>query len=218
MTGKWWSQDEDDFIRNNYYTMNIDEISEAIHRSVNAIKHRALRLGISGVGKRREKTVYNRYTIVGDIAYIHLKKKKGEFDCIVDAEDVEKIVTMGVVCIDAQGYCFISAGKKKKKVHRVVMNYNGELVVDHIDGNPLNNRKSNLRVVTTQQNSQNHHKLNPRNKSGFRNVYWNPRENNWRVSVCVNGKRISRHVKSKEEAINISRMLRRKYMPYATDY
>jgi hypothetical protein len=217
MTGKWWSTYEDDFINKHYYTMNIDEISEHIGRSVNAIKHRAFRLGISGIGKKRNKSVYNRYTIKGDCAFIHLTYKEKTYDCIIDIDDLDKVINMGKVCMDVKGYCFISVYPKKKKIHRVVMDYDGDLVVDHIDGNPLNNRKSNLRIVTTQQNGQNQRKLHPKNTSGYRNVTWSNTFNCWRVVLCVNGKRISRHVHSKESAIEIAKGLRRKYMPYATD-
>ena len=218
MTGKWWSAYEDAFIQKHYYTKNIDEISEHLGRSVSAIKHRAFRLGISGIGKRRNKSVYNRYSINGACAYIHLKHKGKPCDCIIDVEDLEKVINMGKVCVDVMGYCYISVYPKKRKLHRVVMNYDGDLVIDHIDGNPLNNRKSNLRIVTTQQNGQNQRKLHPRNKSGYRNVIWSNYYNRWIVNMCVNGKRISRFTKSKEEAIELSKELRREYMPYATDY
>jgi hypothetical protein len=216
MTGKWWSSYEDEYIKKHYYTKNIDEISEHIGRSVNAIKHRAFRIGVSGVGKRREKQVYNKYTIIGDSTYIHLTHKGKPCDCIIDTDDLEKIINMGKICIDVMGYCFISVPPKKKKIHRVVMGYDGELFIDHINGNTLDNRKCNLRIATVQQNSQNQHRLHPRNTSGYRNVTWSNTYKCWRVIICVNGKRLSKHMHNKEDAIALAKEWRKKYMPFST--
>src|SRR4051794_32206794 len=43
-------------------------------------------------------------------------------------------------------------GHKRLYLHRLLMNPPAGLVVDHIDGNPLNNSRSNLRVCTQAQN------------------------------------------------------------------
>ena len=42
-----------------------------------------------------------------------------------------------------------------KLMHRLIMNVPIKMEVDHIDRNGLNNQKSNLRIVTHQQNSMN---------------------------------------------------------------
>jgi len=46
----------------------------------------------------------------------------------------------------------------------------GSLLVDHIDQDSLNNRLSNLRLVTRRQNRENS-KLNSNNSTGYRGVY-----------------------------------------------
>lgn len=48
---------------------------------------------------------------------------------------------------------------KKTKIHRYIMNYNGDNYIDHINNNPLDNRKQNLRIVTPQQNAMNKNSL-----------------------------------------------------------
>lgn len=43
-------------------------------------------------------------------------------------------------------------------MHRFIMGSPVGMIVDHIDGNPLNNRRANLRVVTHAQNMKNQRK------------------------------------------------------------
>lgn len=63
-------------------------------------------------------------------------------------------------------------GKSGSYMHREIMNVsNPEISVDHIDGNPLNNQRSNLRTCTHAQNICNS-KLNSKNTSGYRGVTW----------------------------------------------
>ena len=72
---------------------------------------------------------------------------------------------------------------------------------DHIDGNTLNNLRSNLRPATRSQNGMNG-KLSSNNTSGYRNIHWSVRDQIWKASIQINGQRI--HIgsyKRKEQAI-----------------
>lgn len=60
--------------------------------------------------------------------------------------------------------------------------------VDHIDGNPLNNRWSNLREVDRQTNQQNLRKAHSDNATGFLGV--TKKRGKYQASICVNGRRI----------------------------
>ena len=67
-------------------------------------------------------------------------------------------------------------GKRKAQcIHWDVMGHPDKgMVTDHIDGNPLNNQKNNLRIVTQRVNKQNlRHKTNTRKYSSkYPGVYW----------------------------------------------
>lgn len=68
-------------------------------------------------------------------------------------------------------------------MHKLLMNCEHEgrsVKVDHQDGNPSNNRKSNLRIATTSENNANR-KSN--SKSGVCGVRWHKRDQKWEVFV-----------------------------------
>lgn len=73
------------------------------------------------------------------------------------------------------------------KMHRLIMG-NPLGKVDHINGNGLDNRISNLRVATDSQNACNR-RTPTHNKSGFKGVWWHKRYQHWQASISVNGKR-----------------------------
>lgn len=72
-------------------------------------------------------------------------------------------------------------------MHREIMKPEDHLSVDHINGNSLDNRISNMRVVTHSQNLKNL-KVNARNKSGFKGVSFIKNDKKWLASIQVNGK------------------------------
>lgn len=64
----------------------------------------------------------------------------------------------------------------------------GEPVIDHRDGNPLNNRWSNLRLSTHSNNAANRRR--PRsNTSGFKGVVFCPRTGKWRALISKDRRR-----------------------------
>jgi hypothetical protein len=73
-------------------------------------------------------------------------------------------------------------------MHRVIMNCPKDKMIDHKDGNGLNNQKSNLRICTNGQN-QGNRKLNSNNKSGIKGVSWHKRDRKWQASIRVGKKR-----------------------------
>jgi len=71
-------------------------------------------------------------------------------------------------------------------MHNLIM---GEKGIDHIDGNPLNNQKSNLRVCSHRQNLCNR-KATKRNKLGYVGVYYDKKLKRFRAQIKAGDKRI----------------------------
>lgn len=119
---------------------------------------------------------------------------KGNFTFVDSgmAEEVSKSKWIRLAC----GY----AGKTTRRggkngiiyLHRVLcgLDQDDERVVDHIDGNPLNNVRSNLSVVSRSLNL-----LNRRSgvvpKSGFRGVHLHAETGRWRAQATLRKKRVS---------------------------
>ena len=91
------------------------------------------------------------------------------------------------------------------------MNAPKGMVVDHINHNGLDNRKSNLRICTNQENICNC-EIPKNNKSGCKGVYWAKDKNKWTVQVTINNKTIyiGRYT-NLEEAIEARKEASKKY-------
>ena len=74
-------------------------------------------------------------------------------------------------------------------MHRFIMNAPKGMEVDHINGNSLDNRRSNLRICSRIQNSWNM-KLSKSNTSGFRGVYKYRNGKSWIANIGVKGRSI----------------------------
>ena len=96
--------------------------------------------------------------------------------------------------IDSYGHVMSLNGRQSIWMHRLVLRleeFNYDSVVDHIDGDGSNNRKSNLRICAHSHNIRNH-KLLRNNTSGVTGVCWNKCLSKWvargrlnRKEVCI---------------------------------
>jgi hypothetical protein len=79
-------------------------------------------------------------------------------------------------------------------LHREIAKLEGLLrdkaLIDHVDGNKLNNRLSNLRVCDRRKNRCNS-KLNSDNTSGYKGVGWLPDRGKWQARIKHQGKTIN---------------------------
>ena len=60
--------------------------------------------------------------------------------------------------------------------------------VDHIDHNTFDTRKKNLRISINEQNTKNRKGKNSNNTSGYRNVFWNSKDQRWMVVLQIDKK------------------------------
>jgi len=92
--------------------------------------------------------------------------------------------------ISGTGYASSGQHGTTRYMHRVIMLSPPKgLDVDHINGDGLDNRRENLRVIPHQQNCASRHRLNQRNSSGKAGVYFERGTGRWRAYID-NGRRI----------------------------
>jgi hypothetical protein len=106
--------------------------------------------------------------------------------------------------VNKGGYLRVYVCGTSLMAHRVAFALvNGEWpngIIDHINGNPRDNRFCNLRVVSYSQNCMNK-KKQKNNSSGYTGVYWNSRQKRWHAVIKKD--RIRKHIgyfDSKEKA------------------
>lgn len=88
----------------------------------------------------------------------------------------------------ARGWGWSDGAGVNVRMHRLICPAPG-LEVDHINGNKLDNRRCNLRAVTSAQNSWNA-KLSKRNTSGHKGVSYCNVRGLWHAYLMVYGRRI----------------------------
>jgi hypothetical protein len=128
---------------------------------------------------------------------IHLVKEiqitKGKI-VLVDDEDFEYLSSIPWY-FNGRGYAvnksrfFNEDGSRKQMLmHRLLLNAPEDMKVDHINNNTLDNRKSNLRLASSADNSRNMRKPNT-NTSGYKGVS-KTRSGNWHSSISYYDKTI----------------------------
>lgn len=146
----------------------------------------------------------NKYRIIDDICYIDCYNKTGNITgtILIDTDDLEMVSKYQWHIEHSRknlSYAQANIEKSTIRIHRLIMNTT--LQVDHINHNGLDNRKSNLRVCTNQENNFNKlHRRNP--KSGYTGIRYNEKSQSYYVRIMVNKKEISLgHYKILEDAL-----------------
>lgn len=115
--------------------------------------------------------------------------------CLIDDEDLslaaDRTWRLTRRANGDEGYvtgAFRDQGRKTTKpIHRVIMQPTGDAVVDHINGNRLDNRRCNLRICTHKQNMRNR-RPNRGKDHGYKGIYRRPGESRWHAQINLDGK------------------------------
>ena len=142
-------------------------------------------------------TLIPKYTTA---CQVKLKGTQGKW-ALIDIEDYE-------ICSGrwtySHGYFTRTKKYKRQYLHRLIMNATKDQIVDHINGDTLDNRKCNLRIVNKSLNTLNRHNLDKRNTSGYTGVFWNKKKKYWYGLFKLNKKKY--YVPSRKTALAVSKL------------
>jgi hypothetical protein len=113
---------------------------------------------------------------------------------IVDDADYERMTTHRW-CLTSSGYARRSINPARGKpyqhefMHRVIAGAPKGTVVDHINGNKLDNRRENLRICSAAENRWNRPKPQCASRSQYKGVHFIPTSDRWRAAIYVKHKK-----------------------------
>ncbi len=131
-----------------------------------------------------------------DVSYIYVTRQSGKVHVILlDADDYAKFGNLTWSIRDGSNTFY--AGRHTARpnrhgqlLHREIMGLarSDNRLVDHIDGNGLNNCKSNLRICTNPQNQRGQSAI--RGLSKYKGVCWSTNKQSWQAQMTFEGKRL----------------------------
>jgi len=127
--------------------------------------------------------------IEGNIAFVPLTQG---YEAIIDAADVAIVAGRNWYLDRSGGQKYAKSDSPKRiRMHCLLMGLPPGALVDHSDGDGLNNRRSsNLRAATRGQNACNA-KVRSDSTSGFKGVSLNRLTGKWHAYINSNGRRHS---------------------------
>ncbi|MHC4659150.1 MAG: HNH endonuclease [Planctomycetota bacterium] len=128
-------------------------------------------------------------------AFRRIPLTKGKY-AIVDPEDYTKLSKHKWQASSNPLKCYAQrtgSGKKGRNItvimHREILKVPKGIYVDHINHNPLDNRKANLRAATAGQSCQNRRKCTTRiTQSKYKGLVWRANRKRWEVRLRANNK------------------------------
>lgn len=134
---------------------------------------------------------------------VNILYKKETYSIQIDEEDYEFFITSKPQLV-RQGATKLRVwcNRYKQYFHRLILNCQKGLTIDHLDANPLNNQKINLRICSHRDNTRNSRKKGKNNTSTYKGVCLD----SWAVKRKLRKKWIAR-IKVNYKGINLGRYL-----------
>lgn len=151
----------------------------------------------------------NEYELFDDHAEIIINSKVfGEQRVLIDIEDIDRCKLQTWKFINRTSPYIISS--EKILLHRYILDYKGKNVIDHLDGNKLNNQKNNLLICSQWKNCQN--RKTTQNRSGCIGVFYHKQYKKWWAYISYQGKRENLgYFKDYEQAVKVRKDAEKKY-------
>jgi hypothetical protein len=109
---------------------------------------------------------------------------------VIDEEDFH-LLQEHTWHVNSKGYVWTRVNKKTLLLHRLILKASSSDIVDHINHNPSDNRKSNIRLCDKFQNRWNERKRSPDSfSSKFKGVSFSGNEIAWRAIIYFKSKAI----------------------------
>jgi len=87
----------------------------------------------------------------------------------------------------AHTHCYVNGRRTMIKMHRLILGTDKNIPIDHINGDGLDNRKSNLREFNYSLNKLNQRYKTPNCTSQYVGVHFNKKISKWKAQIWVDG-------------------------------
>ena len=134
----------------------------------------------------------------------------------VEAADYERASRYKWCALDGGGKQYACRTERGRTIlmHRFLLDPPRGMVVDHIDGNGLNNRRGNLRICTQRQNTRN---SRPRGQaSRYKGVRWDKSRQRWLTAIYDGNRHI--HIGRFDDEAEAARAYDRKAVELFGEY
>lgn len=150
----------------------------------------------SNIGNHHSvKSNRNKWTIDEDIAICEIEYHGENIKCVIDADRYDEAKNFSWRISQKKRKYYVVAGSFKKGtmiyIHQLILGKPEDgKEIDHIDGDSLNNRISNLRYVTHQGNVDNIRQIRTDNSLGIRGIAFDKKYGKYVVDFSYHGERI----------------------------
>lgn len=114
----------------------------------------------------------------------------------------------------------VSGRNTSVPMHRQILEFKTRdgRIADHINGDRLDNQRTNLREVYSRANNAQNMRSSLGSTSKYRGVYWRKRRQKWAAQICINGR--NKEIGCFEDELDAARAAsraRQQYMPYTIE-